>query len=252
MRLVALLLAAACGAWAQAPAPAFEVASVKLSAPRDSGSPAPPRVYRRITAGEAQFANYSLHSLLQFAYGVDRFQVSGPDWLNSVLLDVAAKMPAGARVEDAPALMKALLAERMGVKAHMDEAEFSILALRLGPDGLKLAAAPPDFKTGPNGEMPMSMDSVADFLMVSSPLPVRNQTGVEGKFVVPLRDLLIGNAVANLPAKAPVPGSGAAAELPAERSIHELLPAWGLRVQEQKTRLPRLVVESALKTPTEN
>ncbi len=105
------------GQTAESP-PAFEAASVKLSA----GSP------RNFNAGPGQieWRNYTLHILIIIAYGVGYTALSGPDWLDSVNLDVVAKLPAsaaGLSPEDqrrmTNVMLQGLLAERFKLKVHL-------------------------------------------------------------------------------------------------------------------------------------
>jgi beta-lactamase regulating signal transducer with metallopeptidase domain len=61
----------------------FEVASVHLTQPRTPSS-------QRVTPTRVSLANQSLWSLLVMAFKVHAFQLSGPDWLTQVRVDVQA------------------------------------------------------------------------------------------------------------------------------------------------------------------
>src|SRR5262249_24159592 len=83
---------------APGPKSVFEVASVKQSAPD----------YRIVTArggpGTADptrytIENYPMSSLLEVAYGISSYQLSGPGWLNPERFTVNAKLPEGATKE---------------------------------------------------------------------------------------------------------------------------------------------------------
>lgn len=149
-----VLLAAgiACG---QAPkgSLAFEVASVRPSAPIDMGLLAAqiqagkiPRFGPHVDGLRAEYDYMSLKDLIAEAYNVKGFQITGPAWLGSQRFDVVAKMPDGAKKEDAPAMLQALLADRFKLTVHQDKQEHPVLALIVGKDGPKLkdAAAPPE------------------------------------------------------------------------------------------------------------
>src|SRR4029077_8161217 len=92
-----LLALATFTAHAQTPeaSPAFDVASVKPAAPmsggrimvRMSGGPGTP------DPGQMTYTNVSLKQLIQSAYDVKGYQVSGPDWLDSERFDITAKVP---------------------------------------------------------------------------------------------------------------------------------------------------------------
>jgi len=149
-----VLLAAgiACG---QAPAGSltFEVASVRLSAPIDMGLLAAqiqagkiPRFGPHVDGSRAEYDYMTLKDLIAEAYNVKGYQITGPAWLGGQRFDVVARMPRGAKKEDAPAMLQSLLADRFKVTAHHETQEHQVLALIVGKDGPKLkdAAAPPE------------------------------------------------------------------------------------------------------------
>ena len=83
---------ASCGLFGQSAAsqPAFEVASVKPSTPED-------RVIGLFTypGGRITATNYTLEMLMEEAYSVQRFQISGgPRWLGDDRYNIVAKPPA--------------------------------------------------------------------------------------------------------------------------------------------------------------
>lgn len=132
---------------------AFEVASVRASAPLDVTKLAArmqagnvPRFGALVEGSRAEYNYMSLKELIANAYGLKPYQVTGPAWLGSERFDIAAKMPEGASKDDAPAMLQALLAERFKLSAHKATQEHSVLALVVGKDGPKLkdAAAPPE------------------------------------------------------------------------------------------------------------
>jgi hypothetical protein len=97
-----LFLCIACAAFAQtadAP-PAFEAASVKVAArgePRDIPNAAIPLGMRggpgSSDPGRISFTSASLKTIVVSAYGVKRYQVSGPDWLGAGGYNLVAKLP---------------------------------------------------------------------------------------------------------------------------------------------------------------
>src|SRR5437764_12337369 len=94
-RMLAGLLTAV-GLWAQAPAE-FEVASIKPAAPMGPGrmmigvrgGPG------TLSPGQMNFKNVSLAKLIELAYDVKDYQISGRDWMSSARFDISAKVPAG-------------------------------------------------------------------------------------------------------------------------------------------------------------
>src|SRR5215468_1461611 len=95
-------------AYAQSGPPAFEVASIKQAAPQQMG-----RMMVRMGGdpGRVDYANVSLKDVLARAYGMKRYQISGPAWLDSERYDITAKVPEGVPKEQVPVMLQALLAD---------------------------------------------------------------------------------------------------------------------------------------------
>jgi len=97
----------ACGAFGQAAAarPSFDVASIKAAAPpiygklmiRMGGDP-----------GRIDYGNVSLKDIIRQAYDVHDYQISGPDWMNSIRFDIVAKVPDGAPEDQVPLMWQTL------------------------------------------------------------------------------------------------------------------------------------------------
>src|SRR3954453_18524070 len=92
---IAATVLASAAAFAQAPdtRPSFVVASIK---PNTSGSGSSSS---HGSKGQIVMENQSLHRLVERAYNVKAFQVIGPDWMESLRFDVAAKYPPDAAEE---------------------------------------------------------------------------------------------------------------------------------------------------------
>jgi uncharacterized protein (TIGR03435 family) len=144
MRILdAVLLAAfAGGALAQTSEPplAFEVASVKASAPPGNG--------RMMMGGGGgpgtrdpgryTMSNMPLKMLLAQAYDVKDHQISGPSWLDSERFDITAKVPPGATKEQFRVMLQNLLIERFKISLHKEQKELPIYTLSVGKNGPKL------------------------------------------------------------------------------------------------------------------
>lgn len=124
-------------------AQSFEAASIKPAAPLEPGrimigmhgGPGTPE------PGQMTFMNVSLNDLVQNAYNVKSYQVTGPDWLNSARFDITAKVPVGATKEQSKVMMRNLLAERFKLVVHHSTKESSIYALLVAKGGPKLKEA---------------------------------------------------------------------------------------------------------------
>lgn len=121
----------------------FEVASVK---PSDDSNASPigpvPQVLpapRAIT-----LRNLPLRLLVRLAYQIEDFQlVGGPAWQTSKRFDITAKAPESfsGQFKDMFPMLRALLADRFALKAHVEQREMPIFSLTLargdgalGPD----------------------------------------------------------------------------------------------------------------------
>jgi|KBSSwiStaDraftv2_1062776.scaffolds.fasta_scaffold507804_1 uncharacterized protein (TIGR03435 family) len=130
-----------------APAPAFEVASIK---PNNSGDG---RVMMQVQPGRYMATNVTLRLLIRNAYQLQDFQITGgPSWLASDHFDIIAKMPDGFQPPAAPPapgsgpgpvqlMLRALLAERFKLVVRNETKDSPIYALVL---------ARSDGKLGPN------------------------------------------------------------------------------------------------------
>ncbi len=121
----------------------FEVASIKPAAPQamgriqmgGGGGPGTP------DPGRIRFTNMPLRMLIMRAYDAQRFQVSGPSWMDSDRFDVIAKVPHGATKEDARLMLQNLLADRFKLKLHKESKEAPIYELVVAKGGIRMKEA---------------------------------------------------------------------------------------------------------------
>jgi uncharacterized protein (TIGR03435 family) len=130
--------------------PTFEVASVKSSPPLDpqkilSGQQ---RIGMRMDAGRVEIDGLPLADIINTAFRVKGYQVTGPSWLGSTMnsprFDIHATLPAGAKTDQVPEMLQALLSERFKLTYHRETREQAIYALIVGKGGSKLVESPPD------------------------------------------------------------------------------------------------------------
>lgn len=116
--------------------PSFEVASIKPSAPGGRG------MQMQIGGGGRFNAkNVTVKMLIQHAYNVRDFQISGgPAWLTSEHYDVVAKAEGDQQIrpEQLRLMVQALLADRFKLTFHRDTKELPIYALVVAKNGPKL------------------------------------------------------------------------------------------------------------------
>jgi uncharacterized protein (TIGR03435 family) len=161
-----LILGLAVMAVAQKPDdPAFEVASVKQSAPPQPnaqfvffgparGGPGT-RDPEQIT-----WANATLRNLLMTAFDLQSYQIVGPDWISTERYDIAAKVAPGASKQQVPLMWQTLLKERFGLVLHREAKEFVVDELTVARNGPKLKTSdlPADADAFTPGEARMKMD----------------------------------------------------------------------------------------------
>ena len=173
-----LCLALAAGAAPGQTKPAFEVATIKPSAPPDMSkimSGQMPRIGAHIDGGRAEYLYSTLQGLMVAAYGVKPYQITGPGWITQQRFDVVAKLPEGAKKDDAPRMLQSLLEDRFGLTAHRATVERPVLGMVVGKGGPKLrksseSPVPIDENTplapgemtldGHDGQIRMRIDSV--------------------------------------------------------------------------------------------
>jgi uncharacterized protein (TIGR03435 family) len=224
--------------------PAFEAASVKLNAggtnsSRTDGS-----------KGQIVMLNQTLRRLVERAYNVKPFQVTGPDWMENVRFDVMAKYPPDTKTEDRPAMLRTLLEDRFKLSTHRESKEMPGYALVVAKGGLKLKAV----EKGPGGTSSdstnslvtfkvtsVSMAELADFLARRLGSTVIDGTGATGVYTFELHwnlDDQLSGAVDR--------GAGEFA------AIQDAISTLGLHLQAQKVPVEMVVVDHVERVPTEN
>jgi len=161
--LFAVLLVFACGMRLCAQTPiveepnytptlTFDVATIRLAPPSDAN------VHLSITSppnsSRFEVTSFPIKALLQIAYGFDAPVVGAPDWVSTTLYDIQARSDEAAdarlaritsnevRLEKRNAI-RVLLAERLGLKTHLETRNTAIYNLVLAKGGAKLQVTPP-------------------------------------------------------------------------------------------------------------
>jgi uncharacterized protein (TIGR03435 family) len=137
-----LCLLSVCTVFAQAPDDSltFEVASVKLHPPV-GGEPAGSSFNGGPGTGDPgriTVTNRMLRTLIIEAYGIRAFQLESPPWVSENRYDIVAKVPPGATAQQAKAMMKNLLAERLHLQVRREMRDLPIYALLVAKEGLKM------------------------------------------------------------------------------------------------------------------
>jgi bla regulator protein BlaR1 len=224
----------------------FEAATIKPSKPgKDS---------RMVTydPGQVTFSRVSLEALIQEAYSVKVYQISGPAWIQSSNMDIVAKAADAAPESQLKLMLQTLLADRFKLALHREKKELPVYALTVGKNGPKFSTAADGSKRnvliGDGGFhlMGFSMQNLADFLsrMPSVGRPVLDMTGLNGSFDLTLKMSELD------------PG---AAPDEMKRSLRDwnsiftdVQNSLGLKLESRKSEIEILVIDHAEKVPTEN
>lgn len=231
---------------------AFEAASVKPHT--DTGR----RDRPSIEPGRITCLDTSLGELLMMAYGVKRYQISGPDWIvsGSVTYDVVATAGKPVGVQEVKRMLGPLLADRFHLVFHRETRELPVFALLVAKSGPKFKDPGDggDSRVRPDGEggllfNNLSMADLADWLSMlpSMRRPVIDRTSLAGNFSfrANLFDLEKGTPPDEL--KRSMVKDDAADTLRA--TLPEQL---GLKLEAQKAPLEIFVIDHADKVPTGN
>jgi uncharacterized protein (TIGR03435 family) len=195
--------------------------------------------------GRLTATNVSLRGLIWRAFGLQDYQVEGPDWLNSERFDVSATFPEGLPKDrdrhDAAfqAMLQNMLADRFKLAAHREQKTRPVYGLVIGKSGIKFKEAP-DCDThsrNSNGNQftgtCVSMAAFAEFLArrkrdLPVDLPVLDMTGLKGFYTLTLdwnKDTPIADA------------------------LQEQL---GLKLETRQAPIEILIVDHSEKVPSEN
>jgi uncharacterized protein (TIGR03435 family) len=238
----AVLFHAAGVLFAQTPEtrPAYEAASVKLNTSGSGGT------HTDGTKGQIMIRNMTLHRLIEQAYGVSPAQVVGPDWMEDVRFDVAAKYPPDTNATDRSLMLRGLLEERFKLAEHRESREVPGYALVVAKGGFKLKPVEDGGNgTDHNGGRVQTLTAKSTSIAFLAGLAARyvgavvvDKTGIDGVYDFQLRWSSDGENTDNVDAPPPFPVV-----------IQDVL---GLRLQAQKVPADVIVVDHVDRTPTEN
>jgi uncharacterized protein (TIGR03435 family) len=226
-----------------APAAQFDVASIK---PANPSAPIPGRMgsHANISPGGVRCRNESLKELVEDAWSIENYQITGgPGWSSSARFDIDAK-PAGATThEQLMQMLQALLAERFKLAVHRETKELPVYALVVARGGPKFSrstattmATPSMNRLGRN----VSMGWFARYLTrFGSDRPVIDKTGLAGNYDLNLDMEKIGTAAAAAAAGGPA-GIGNMFQATVD-AMQDL----GLKVTPAKAPVELLVIDRA-------
>ena len=254
---------------AAATAPSFEVASIKPNKTDDF------RVMLRITPDGLSAVGVSTKFLIEFAFDIKDFQVSGgPGWIDSEKYDIDAKMdeasieaikkmPRDEAVEYRRHMLQSLLADRFKLKVTHSSKELPIYALVVAKNGPKLTKS----SDTPPGSPPRNQMRFTPGELTGTGVPISllvnqlarevgrqvvDKTGLQGNYDFTLRFTSEqrlgppgGPGGPGGPGDAPPPDSSGPSVFTA---LQEQL---GLKLEPQKGAVELLIID-AIEKPSEN
>ncbi len=231
---------------------AFEVASVRVS---ETGAQAGNELS---PGGRIAMSAVTMKQLVLFAWGLDPEMLLGTaSWMESDHFDLAAKAPAGTKLETMRVMMRALLAERFKLAVHNEERTVPVYALVPGKHEPKLKAAAGSEASECRMKVVegvrtyvctnMTMAGLADRLRDVAPAyldhPVVDLTGLKGSFNFSLAWTGRGT-LRSMDAQA-----GAVEGLTVFEAVDRQL---GLELVARKRAMPVIAIDHVERTPTEN
>jgi len=224
----------------------FEVASIRRAV---EGSRMGPFDSIQVSPRSVTMRSIRFRAVVAWAYGVRDFQVNGPDWMDQIGFDIAAKSGDAAKESELRLMLRALLAERFKLEAHTERKETTAWVLTVGKNGLNPAIKPSDTEGDPlvqpnlsKGEVVVKRAPVSNLVELLAKIlrgPVVNETGLDGKF----------DATVNLLKYVPDGSSAPDIEALAIRAIQA---EFGLKVEHRKTLMDFVIVDRADQAPVEN
>lgn len=142
-----LPLAVCAAAIAQVPATSatFDVVSIHASRPGQPGGQIKP-----MPGGHGYTAqNMPLKLVISLMYKIPQRQIEGgPDWINTERFDIEARADGQYPAEELRGMFRNLLADRFGLKYHIDVRQGHVYALTVDPGGLKMKSntTPEDYE----------------------------------------------------------------------------------------------------------
>lgn len=217
---------------------AFEVATVKPVAVPSTGW--------SIGGGPGQlkFRNYSLKELIKYAYGLRDYSLNGPGWLDAARFDVVGKLPEGAKPEQQPEMVQALLKDRFHLEFHWAPRQLSGYALKVAKAGKLKALEGPRKGRGYSSQSvyaDASPAELADILARVLNQPVEDATSLAGVYSFDLKWAPETSAVPGADAPPPGPSLFTALE-----------QATGLKLQPVKVAVQVMMVDQVDREPAEN
>jgi uncharacterized protein (TIGR03435 family) len=237
------LAAALAAAPLAAQSPSFDVVSIKYIGEARSALRAARPLSR---SGDRLTGVRTLFNVIAQAYSIkNHWQIECPDWLTWETYDISAVVPPGTGEDDVPLMLRTMLANRLGLKLHQTQKEFSIYAL-VAKNGSRLEEVPKPERWSLKFSVPQPGTArlegipaipLSQFALALEPAagkPVLDETGMAGYYKI-VAEWSLEPGDSNYTA-----------------GLVSALPKLGLRLESRKATYDVLVVDQVNKEPTAN
>lgn len=240
-------------AFSQAPAPAFDVVSVK-----PCQHPVGPDYNNQLTYSPTglQAKNATLKRLIAEAYGLQLNQISGPKWLDQNEYDIDARVAAASDRQQMAGMLRSLLAGRFNLVKHSELREMRAYELVVANTGLKIQPISDGAPVKPHAGFHFrgNMRQFADLLALQFSIPAaENPTEPSRASLAPGSQIPV------------IDKTGLAGIFDFDVDLHpelgtDMFTSWqralrdqlGLKIESRKENVTVLVVDSVAKIPTAN
>ena len=266
----------------------FEVAAIKPSAQTAQTQTS---AGMHIDGSMVRYSALSLKLYLGMAYRLKNYQISAPDWMASERWDITAKLPDGSDTKQIPEMLQTLLRDRFQMKMHRETKELPVygLIVKKGELKLKESAADPAavreplersvnvaatgmgsgtvvnygngsyFTLGDNKfegkKLPILI--MAEAMARFTDRPVVDMTDLKGNYDFTMefspedfRAMMIRAAIAQGLVLSPEVLK--LVDASSGDTLFNAVEKLGLKLEPRKAPIDMLVIDQALKTPTEN
>ena len=171
--------------------PGWDVVTVRPSDPNEKNGSF------RVEGRHVKVQRETVEEMLMVAYGLQRNQIANvPEWVKTENFDADGVPDTEGQpsVQQFQVMVRKLLEQRFGLKAHKEQREMEVYAVRVGKDGSKLAATKSDPNALPSQDVygsgvgrtlkftNVSMDDFALMMLYEVERPLVNQTGLTGRY----------------------------------------------------------------------
>jgi uncharacterized protein (TIGR03435 family) len=186
--------------------------------------------------------------LLEWAYDLKDYEISGPDWIKiDERYEVIGKAAGPAPESEVRRMLQTLLLDRFQMKVHRETKELPVYVLLAGKGDPKVkevaADAQPSFGSGGATSASFLAQPISRFTFMLSrrmDRPVLDKTGLKGRY-----DFTIDLSGLGFNGREPEVPGGPSIFTTVQRDLN-------LRLEARKEPIEILVIDSVNKVPTEN